>query len=101
MEHDGVTLAEVHCLAKCNGAQCEIKYGENVTEEEFRQDVILCCEEKITNNANDNDSRDDLKYLVVAYSRKHLNQTGSGHFSPIGWYINSISFVYNNSLIVN
>jgi glutathione gamma-glutamylcysteinyltransferase len=78
----GITLAEVHCLAQCNGAASEIKYADHISEEEFRRDIISCCAEK--GSAHEN--RDDMKYLVVSYSRKQLNQTGVGHFSPIGGY---------------
>eukprot|EP01084_Bolivina_argentea_P291232 500520_1 len=41
---------------------------------EFRQDVILCCVTR----------KDPL--MILCYSRKGINQIGTGHFSPIGGY---------------
>ena len=78
----GITLAEVDCLAKCSGADSQIKYASVISENEFREDIISCC---FDNNIGD-ESHTKLVYCLVSYSRSKLNQTGQGHFSPIGGY---------------
>jgi len=73
----GITLSKLGCLGRCNGAHVEAKYATNITLDEFRSDIL-----KVT-TLNSNNSR---IVMVAAYSRPHLKQTGSGHFSPIGGY---------------
>ena len=71
----GITLSKLGCLAKCNGAATTIKFGTEVTIEDFRKDILLVstlpegCEHTV---------------MIVSYSRSSLKQSGSGHFSPVG-----------------
>lgn len=37
----GITLPKLSCLARCNGAHSTLVYGDEVSVEEFRKDVIL------------------------------------------------------------
>jgi glutathione gamma-glutamylcysteinyltransferase len=73
----GITLGKVACLARCNGATVELKHGNKVSLEEFRDDVRNVCSMPGEKPRN---------IMVVAYSRETLRQSGSGHFSPIGGY---------------
>ena len=71
----GITLAKLNCLARCNGASSVLKYAMGMTEQEFREDVIAACSSPARRSV-----------LVASYARPVLNQSGSGHFSPIGGY---------------
>ena len=73
----GVPLPKLACLARCNGAHCTLKHADAVTEEEFRRDVIQ------TMRTAEGYSP---QVIIVSYSRPVLNQSGSGHFSPLGAY---------------
>jgi glutathione gamma-glutamylcysteinyltransferase len=73
----GVPLPKLACLARCNGACCTLKHADVSTEEEFRRDVI---------QAMRTDERYSPQVIIVSYSRPVLNQSGSGHFSPLGAY---------------
>lgn len=74
----GITMPEFSCLANCNGADVKTKYGEESTEEEFREDLMDCVKNELT--------PDGGKVLVVSYNRQDVGQTGMGHFSPIAGY---------------
>jgi hypothetical protein len=73
----GVTMSEFSCLAACNGANCVTKYASKHSEEEFRKDVMQTTVES------------SGVVLVVSYDRSSLGQTGTGHFSPIGGFLES------------
>ena len=49
-------------------------YDNYHSVEEFRSDVLNCS------------SRSDGPVVIISYSRKEFQQTGDGHFSPIGAY---------------
>jgi len=72
----GINLEEFTCLGKCNGAKVIKKRPDDDvnTLEAFRKDVIEFCQ------------KSEGGFIVVSYSRKILNQTGDGHFSPIAGY---------------
>jgi glutathione gamma-glutamylcysteinyltransferase len=69
----GVTIDEVACLARCNGAEVEIGSRERQSLDELRSAV-------------DDATRSARQLLIVSYCRSALGQTGAGHFSPIGAY---------------
>jgi glutathione gamma-glutamylcysteinyltransferase len=69
----GVTLAEVACLARCNGAAVELGTPARHSLAEFRAAI-------------DAATRASTAVLIASYSRRALGQTGEGHFSPIGGY---------------
>ncbi len=73
----GITLAKLGCLARCNGANVEMYYGDEITLEKFREHVKFICQDVPSN---------EYKVMLTSYSRKALSQTGDGHFSPIGGY---------------
>jgi glutathione gamma-glutamylcysteinyltransferase len=68
----GVTLEEVACLGRCNGAEVSLERAGS-GEAGFRQAV-----REATQSSD--------RVLVAAYDRAALGQTGSGHFSPLGGY---------------
>ncbi len=74
----GITLGKLHCLTRCQGAKSEMVYGTDITLETFRETIAESCQSL--------DSSSTTKMIIVSYSRPALNQTGSGHFSPIGAY---------------
>lgn len=74
----GMTIEKLGCLAHCNGAESKLKFGSNVSLEEFRRDIEAVC--SFSNNSGTSDRR----VMILSYHRPAVNQTGSGHFSPIG-----------------
>jgi len=99
MQLRGITMAKLACLARCNGARSSLKYGNSVSVDEFRRDIIQVsslqmkqqCEPPAgivdSDTSSSSSSRDDERCVMIAsYSRRVLNQTGDGHFSPIGGY---------------
>jgi glutathione gamma-glutamylcysteinyltransferase len=74
IERQGITFDQFICLAVCNTLDIRhFRADVSNSEQDFRQLVT----EK-TRCAND--------VIVVSYSRQTLQQTGEGHFSPIGGY---------------
>jgi hypothetical protein len=73
----GITMSKLQCLARCNGASVQLVLGSEVTIEDFRADVKSAC------SAQDESSK---RVMIVSYHRPKLNQSGSGHFSPIAGY---------------
>ena len=69
---DGITLTQLACLARCNGAKAQVRFGDTSSPDELRAAVREAM------------SKAGELHVVVAYDRRTLGQTGSGHFSPIG-----------------
>jgi glutathione gamma-glutamylcysteinyltransferase len=74
VRESGVTLMQLGCLARCNGASAETLYADAQPLDALRQDVIGAMQ-----------SAGGL-VVVAAYSRRVLGQTGDGHFSPLAGY---------------
>ncbi|HYO93559.1 MAG TPA: phytochelatin synthase family protein [Polyangiaceae bacterium] len=70
----GISLEELACLSRCNGAKAELFRADRTSSEE----LALAVEHAARS------PRDAV--VVASYSRAGLGQTGSGHFSPIGGY---------------
>jgi glutathione gamma-glutamylcysteinyltransferase len=68
----GLDLDEVACLARCNGADVEL----------FREDTS---DAAAWRSSLGTAARGD-SVVIASYDRAGLDQTGSGHFSPIGGY---------------
>lgn len=68
----GITLDELACLARCNGARAEVHRDRG--EADFRAAVLVATRSSLD------------PALVVAYDRSTVGQTGAGHFSPVGGY---------------
>ncbi|XP_032236217.1 glutathione gamma-glutamylcysteinyltransferase 2 [Nematostella vectensis] len=101
----GITMDEFLCLAKCNGAVCTLTRPEDNEQsyQLFRKslfcvcyggssknnNILSCCvseKEDDTNCPQDTthgDEENPNEFLVISYDRKKLQQTGTGHFSPV------------------
>jgi hypothetical protein len=94
----GITVAKLSCLARCNGAKVSVKYGDAITLEEFREDVKRVCSQsphhfkdshcakKQGSEQGEEDHEHKAVVMIASYSRRILKQSGSGHFSPIGGF---------------
>ncbi|KAL6527705.1 Glutathione gamma-glutamylcysteinyltransferase 1 [Orobanche minor] len=69
----GISFGKVICLAHCAGATVEAFRTNQSTIDDFRKYVMTCS------------SSDDC-HVISSYHRGTFNQTGTGHFSPIGGY---------------
>lgn len=74
IQRSGLTIPQLACLGRCNGARVEVHHAQAETVESFRQAV------------HESASTPGEPQLVVAYDRATLGQTGTGHFSPVGGY---------------
>jgi glutathione gamma-glutamylcysteinyltransferase len=68
----GLDLDELTCLARCNGAAVDMFRAETSDAATWRSSLIAA-------------ARGD-GVVIASYDRASLDQTGSGHFSPIGGY---------------
>ena len=66
-------MSQAACLASCNGVNVTIAHHGQFAFEDFRQLVL-------------DTTASDTEHLIASYSRKLFQQTGDGHFSPIGGY---------------
>jgi glutathione gamma-glutamylcysteinyltransferase len=71
VEREGVTLDQLLCLARCNGAGGEVTRADEGGLDRFRDDVRTAAR-----------TPSGLA-LVAGYARAELGQTGGGHYSPI------------------
>lgn len=83
VKEKGTTIDQVACLAVCNGAKVEVNRTPKAGLTEFREAV------KRSTSAKGNDQT----VVIASYSRPVLNQTGAGHFSPLGGYVESEDMV--------
>jgi glutathione gamma-glutamylcysteinyltransferase len=67
----GVTLDELACLARCNGAEAELHRAETGNVDALRAAIASA-------------ATGDGTVVVAGYERSRLGQTGAGHFSPVG-----------------
>jgi len=79
----GITLPKLGCLARCNGADINLFYAEDVSIDQFRDDVKSVCQENTSKPL----------VMITSYSRRVLSQSGDGHFSPIGGYHSTKDYV--------
>ncbi|KAL3531209.1 hypothetical protein ACH5RR_010531 [Cinchona calisaya] len=70
---NGIAFGKVACLARCAGAKVEALRTNESTVDEFRKYVMAC-------------STSDNCHVISSYHRGTFQQTGTGHFSPIGGY---------------
>lgn len=78
----GITLNAFKCLALCQGLLVKSHFASEESLEGFRSAVRKACVESDEHPLNG----DPDPFLVVSYSRKVVQQTGSGHFSPVAAY---------------
>ena len=75
----GLDLDEVACLARCNGATVDLRRAESSDVGAWRASLDAAAH------------GDGV--VIAAYDRSALDQTGSGHFSPIGGYFDAKDMV--------
>lgn len=71
---EGLTMLEVGCLARCNGASVEVVHADPDdpdAEAAFRAALLASVRAP------------EGPFLVASYHRGGLGQTGTGHFSPL------------------
>jgi glutathione gamma-glutamylcysteinyltransferase len=68
---NGLTLQELATIAHCNGAHVDRHFATPDSLLDFRTAVQRCVTQ-------------DHQALIIGYHRAGLQQTGSGHYSPIG-----------------
>ncbi|KAJ3114349.1 nucleolar DEAD-box protein required for synthesis of 60S ribosomal subunit [Phlyctochytrium bullatum] len=71
IKQKGITFDEFACLARCNGLDVEARRFDDLSYEQFVRDVKAVC------------AGDGTVHMVASFSRKVMDQTGDGHFSPI------------------
>ncbi len=70
----GLTLDELGCLARCNGAVATVHRAVDADESALGSAIAAA-------------AGGDGSVVVASYDRRALGQTGGGHFSPIGgWH---------------
>merc|ERR1740121_358809 len=86
VKEKGISWPKFLCLARCNGVHADAHRarGDAGNLALFRRFV----QEAVTQDigAHTEEDASSLKVLLVSYSRKTFNQTGDGHYSPIGGY---------------
>ena len=70
---NGINFDRLASLARCNGLSVRAVSASDTSLDAFRERVRVL-------------SQTQASSMVLAYSRKTLNQTGSGHYSPMGAY---------------
>lgn len=69
----GVSIEEVACLARCNGASASIARPADGGVAALREATLQA-------------TQSTERVLIASYARSALEQTGAGHYSPIGGY---------------
>ena len=70
----GVTLEELCCLARCNGATARPRHADEETLPALRDAIAAAASAPLG------------PFVVAGYTRHVLGQTGDGHFSPVAGY---------------
>lgn len=73
VKQKGITFGEFACLARCNGLDVIARRANRTNKQEFLEAIQRACSQQ-------------HEHVVVSYSRPALQQTGDGHFSPLGSY---------------
>jgi hypothetical protein len=73
IKEKGITFGEFACLARCNGLDVSSRRANRTSKQEFLEAIRQACSRQ-------------HEHVVVSYSRATLQQTGDGHFSPVGSY---------------
>ena len=73
IKEKGITFGEFACLAQCNGLDVISRRANRTSKQEFLEAIRQVCSRQ-------------HEHMVVSYSRPTLQQTGDGHFSPVGSY---------------
>jgi glutathione gamma-glutamylcysteinyltransferase len=72
---EGMDFQDFEALGRCHGVQIQPFRLPSVNIDTFRELIIRTCR-----------SAEKQSFVICNFSRKALQQTGDGHFSPIGGY---------------
>ncbi len=70
----GVTMEELACLARCNGARANLVHADAASASELREAIVKATGSPLG------------PIMIAAYTRRALGQTGDGHFSPVAGF---------------
>jgi hypothetical protein len=99
VKQTGITLNVFSCLARCQGLQVQKYHVQDRKLQDFRLAIELACvDHHDAMQEEDHEQRrvEDSTIgplLVVSYDRGVLNQTGTGHFSPVAAFDRASDFV--------
>jgi len=85
----GVNLDKVACTARCNFLDCDLVRGPTTHDENngtSSQTNFAAQFRDVVTRVSRQPPDAPTELVIVSYSRKPLNQTGDGHFSPIAGY---------------
>lgn len=83
VQKQGLNFAEFESLAKCHGVKISSHRVCHNSEHVCGSIGLSKFRNNIIETSKNNDAS---KFIVANFSRKFLNQTGDGHFSPIAGY---------------
>jgi glutathione gamma-glutamylcysteinyltransferase len=104
VRHVGLVMEEFASLGRCQGLSITLKRPLPLDDassisldksqhyydlNEFRRDLITMVQNPPVYEVHDANSQEEVSYggfLVIAFSRKGIGQTGDGHYSPIAAY---------------
>lgn len=75
VQKSGVTLEKLACTARCNYVEAETIFGAD-------EDTLRAMAQRVCSQPPEAPE----EFVIAAYSRRELGQTGDGHFSPIAGY---------------
>lgn len=88
VRNEGVTMEQFACVSRCNGVRADIH--REMSDEDARALVVKHVSAAVSpTDAGEQDPMREPEFascLIVSFSRPHLGQTGSGHFSPVAAY---------------
>ena len=74
VKENGINFDQFACLAACNGLNVKMTRVTGSSSENGFREIVQ------------NTTKESDNVIVASYSRAVLEQTGDGHFSPIGGY---------------
>lgn len=96
--NDGISFEDYGNLARCNGCDAQQWRADESNLGHFRSIVRRVTLEDSASTSS-SDAQDEVEsgrtseVLTVAYQRRVLEQTGDGHFSPVGAFVPSEDMV--------
>lgn len=84
----GFTMYEVALVAECSGAHVQVRNASSKPEDlaRFRREIIHWCGKAGIAAGRPDGEQHSTARLICNFSRTRLDQTGSGHYSPVAAY---------------
>lgn len=98
MQTEGISLSSFVCLARCNGAAATFLRppplpNAFVDSSFFESELVTSSLSKFRDALRISSRSQSGPFVVAAYAREALGQTGIGHYSPIGGYHEELDMV--------